>query len=685
MPLEIPGFELFEELGRGGFGVVHRARELALDRIVAIKVLTASELDAAALRRFEREARVLGRLAEHPHIVTVLQSGTTTEGRPWVAMAWLPHGSVADALLATGPMQPSLVADYGVRLAGALATAHNFGVLHRDVKPENVLVTRYGSPELADFGIARVAGSTTRTEAGMVVSLVHSAPEVLDGTEPSEAADVYGLASTMHAMLSGRPAFDQGPNGTVSQLVAKILTRAPPDLIEVGVPVELAGVVAAGMSKDPARRPSAIELADQLRAAQVALGDTPTNPVVLIPVDEALPATDAGVGSAATPRPNAPSSDRPIDDTIVRPRSPIIDTDASDVDVTHDRHRSRAWLWAVAATGVIAVAAIALLWPRDAGVPVSPVDPSTAPMATSTATADVVLSSDGTPCDVVAAPAANEEASTVAIDVALERAGPGDVVCLAGGDYPSLVRPAQSGDAGSPVTITATADTDVTLTGGLLITGDVQHVTIRGLTINRDGEPTVRIFGDSVIFEDNDVTGTGTCLYVGDPLQGVAANVVMRRNHIHDCGELEPPGENAGISLGATQTAIISDNLVERVGRRGIVMYPDADNTVVEFNTLIDVGIPLDVGGTSENELSSGTSVRNNVLLGSIGLAMRVTYENGVPAEGRNNVFMDNCVWPESAGIDPSITVSGTIYVEPTLDAEGVVTAGCVDAGVRSR
>ena len=682
----IAGFELLDVIGRGGFGVVHRAREVALDRIVAVKVLTADVADSRALRSFEQEAHLLARLSEHPHVVTVLQTGRTHDGRPWVAMTWLPDGSLADHLHSHGPLPSAEVADIGVRLAGALATAHLAGILHLDVKPENVLRTRYGSPELADFGIARLVGAT-RATASVTASLTHAAPEVLDGAEPGPSADVYGLASTLHQLLTGRPAFEAR---STAQLLAAVLTRPPPDLRARGVPQPLADVIATGMAKRPEdRQTSALRLAEALRDAQQGMGASPTEVVVLSPATPSDVPTrvppDAGVtvdDATMRHRPSAPQE--PPGTTAPRtPTRPVAD----EVMATPTRpvHRSRRRSSVVAAVAVAAAAVVAVSAGMFANGTTTPDAtpssgaPSTA-SPTPSATTTGIVAADGTACDLLAAPVADDRA--VSLDVAFDTAEAGDVLCLTEGDYTSLVRPTRGGSPGAPLVVTPAADAAVTLRGGLLVTGDLTHVTVRGLTITRDTEPTVRIFGDSIVFEDNDVSGTGTCLYVGDALQGTAENAVVRRNHLHDCGPTDE-GAAAGISLGSTQTATITDNFITRVARRGIVLYPDADNTVVEHNTLVGVGTPLDVGGVAEDELSEGMSARRNVLVSSSGQGVRTTYENGVSAEGHNHLVADNCLWPATATIDEALPMSGNVWVEPTVDEDGVVTDGCIGMGVR--
>ncbi len=351
MALDIAGFEDLVEIGRGGFGVVYRARQTALDRTVAIKVMAAEASDPDTLRRFERETRILGKLSEHPNIVTVHDSGTTPDGRPWVAMAYLPTGSLGDRLRSKGPMSPQAAASVAVRVAGALETAHRAGIFHRDVKPENILVTSYDEPALADFGIARMVGGT-QTVAGVVTaSLTHAVPEVLDGAPAAASGDVYALGSTIFTLLNGRPAFDSGPDGTVPQMITSIVSKPVPDLEPIGVPKALADAIRAAMAKDPAQRPaSAEEFATLVRDAEAASGWGASRFVVMDATgvvhepagaaDAAAPPTDPRAttdDAEAAPGPTPADDDRTRQHAVSGPRGRVdvpaaASTDADVVD-----------------------------------------------------------------------------------------------------------------------------------------------------------------------------------------------------------------------------------------------------------------------------------------------------------------------------------------------------------------
>src|SRR5271156_2062690 len=198
------GFDGIEEIGRGGFGVVYRCAQPQLDRSVAVKVLT-NDLDPDNLDRFMREQRAMGRLSAHPHIVTVLQAGTTLSGRPFIVMPYHGTGSLWTRISGQGPLEWREALSIGVKLAGALEAAHRAGILHRDVKPGNVLLTDYGEPQLTDFGLARIAGGF-ETRAGVIMgSPAFIAPEVLEGATPTTGSDVYSLGATLFCVATGHP------------------------------------------------------------------------------------------------------------------------------------------------------------------------------------------------------------------------------------------------------------------------------------------------------------------------------------------------------------------------------------------------------------------------------------------------------------------------------------------------
>ena len=233
--LEAEGYHDAEPVGRGGFGVVYRCNEPALDRVVAVKVLS-SDQDDVDLEQFAREQRAMGRVSGHPNIVPVLHSGLTFTGRPYIVMQYHRRNTLAAWIQDNGPFELREALTIGVRLAGALETAHRAGVLHRDIKPANVLLTDYGEPQLSDFGIARIAGSREMAANIVVGSPSYTAPELFEGRPASTAADVYGLAATVFTLLSGDPPFPfkSGENPIV--FARRVKAGPIPDLRANGVP-----------------------------------------------------------------------------------------------------------------------------------------------------------------------------------------------------------------------------------------------------------------------------------------------------------------------------------------------------------------------------------------------------------------------------------------------------------------
>lgn len=326
------GCEEVEQIGRGGFGTVYRAYQTAFRRRVAIKVLSVGASDETTLRRFRREVGAVGSLSGHPHIVVVHDIGTTEQGDPYLVMAHLSGGTLGDRIDAEGPVPWRSVVAWTVKLAGALEAAHAAGVLHLDVKPDNVLFDEFGEPQLVDFGIARLEGVTHSRSGHIKATPLYAAPEVLSGTRPSPGADVYSLAATAYAALRGRPAFLEDTDETLAPMLTRVLTQPPDPLPEATLPGAVWEVVARGLSKEPTVRPAtAAELGRDLQDAQRAGGipvttmtipggrrdeDADTRAVdpvarVPTPVSEDLNLTRGGLDQS-TPAPGAVAAPDPV-------------------------------------------------------------------------------------------------------------------------------------------------------------------------------------------------------------------------------------------------------------------------------------------------------------------------------------------------------------------------------------
>jgi tetratricopeptide (TPR) repeat protein len=263
----IGSYEVVRELGRGGMGIVYAARDPALDRDVAIKVVAPNALDPDGLERFRREGRAAARL-RHPNIVGVHALGLLPGGQPYLVMDLIGGESLLARVAREGQLAPAQAARLIAVVARAVEYAHERGVLHRDLKPANVLVDEQGAPHLTDFGLALLTDRVTRlTATGEVMgTLVYMAPEQADGdrSRVGPASDVYGLGATLYELLTGRTPF-QGLTG-LSALKA-VLQRAPdaPSALRPGLDRALEAICTRCLEKEPAARfPSAGALAQAL-------------------------------------------------------------------------------------------------------------------------------------------------------------------------------------------------------------------------------------------------------------------------------------------------------------------------------------------------------------------------------------------------------------------------------------
>ncbi len=272
--LGIPGLGPAVRIGFGGFAEVYRARQINLNRDVAVKVLRASAVDERARMRFTRECHAVGAVSGHPNIVGVHEGGFTNDGRAYLVMELCPGGSLADRLTASGPLGAAEVIDIGAKIAKALAVAHAAGVVHRDVKPGNILVTAWGEPALADFGIARVEGGQQTATGQVTASLAHAAPEVLEGGVPTPSSDLYSLGSTLFELFAGYPPHFRAADASVLALMRRVLTEPIPDPVVLGMPPPLASAVLRATARYPEQR---FATGDEMAAALTSspAGSTP--------------------------------------------------------------------------------------------------------------------------------------------------------------------------------------------------------------------------------------------------------------------------------------------------------------------------------------------------------------------------------------------------------------------------
>ncbi len=268
LPRRVGNYELLEEIGRGGMGVVYKARQLDLDRIVAVKMLLNARLAGPTEEaRFHAEAEAAARLAD-PHIVPVYEVGEVDD-QPYFSMQLI-EGTTLAARLDQGPLTPREAAELLIPICRAVDMAHRQGVLHRDLKPSNILIDRTGRPLVSDFGLAKqlqAGQSLTRTGA-IVGTPSYIAPEQAAGSrgEVGPASDVYSLGMILYEMLTGRPAF-QAPSPVDTVLMVLEQDPLPPRLLNAKADRDLEMVALRCLQKPIALRyASAGELADDLEA-----------------------------------------------------------------------------------------------------------------------------------------------------------------------------------------------------------------------------------------------------------------------------------------------------------------------------------------------------------------------------------------------------------------------------------
>lgn len=271
MPVPIPGqriddYELVREIARGGMGVVYLAKQLPLNRFVALKmVLEGDAADAGDLQRFANEAQAAGAL-DHPGIVRVYEVGSHN-GCPYFSMAFVDGQSVA-AMLVDGPLKPMRAAEIAKQVAVAISHAHDQQIIHRDLKPANILIDQDGQAKITDFGVCKsLQAHSHLTSQGELIGTPHYMPPEQAGTPDAiigPASDVYSIGAVLYAMLTARPPF-QAPSPI--EVVTQVMTKdpVPPSQFMAGVQEDLETITLKCMAKSPKDRyPSARLLADDL-------------------------------------------------------------------------------------------------------------------------------------------------------------------------------------------------------------------------------------------------------------------------------------------------------------------------------------------------------------------------------------------------------------------------------------
>ncbi len=262
----IPGYELLRVVDEGGMGVVYEARQLALGRVVAVKMIAAGRLGPRVVARFLAEAEAAAQL-QHPNFIQVFEVGKVN-GQPFFSMEYVPGGCLANHLAQTRP-SVQWSAELMETLARAMHAAHERGIVHRDLKPANVMLTPEETPKIADFGLAkRLQTDSNHTQTGEIVGTpLYMAPEQAEGKKEriGPATDVYALGAILYECLTGRPPFQETSPLELLRLVTTQEPAAPSRLVPA-IPADLEAICLKCLEKAPGRRyASARDLADDLR------------------------------------------------------------------------------------------------------------------------------------------------------------------------------------------------------------------------------------------------------------------------------------------------------------------------------------------------------------------------------------------------------------------------------------
>ena len=290
-------YEIVDELGRGAMGVVYRARDTQIGRIVALKVILTKSGPPAEVehykKRFQREAQAAGRLS-HPGIVTLHDIAQDVEGQPYIVMEFI-EGKPLNLLLGPATQFPlDRLLDIGIQVAQALEYAHRCGVVHRDIKPENILVMHDGRAKIADFGIAKLAGADMTQEGTSLGTPSYMSPEQIRGTAVDARSDIFSLGAVLYWMATGQKPFT---GDSVTTLTFQVVFQDPAraHALIPGLPPDLDRILSRCLAKDPAQRyANCSELAADLETLRAGRPLAPMERTAALPVASAPAAPHTG-------------------------------------------------------------------------------------------------------------------------------------------------------------------------------------------------------------------------------------------------------------------------------------------------------------------------------------------------------------------------------------------------------
>lgn len=335
-------------MARGGYATVYRATQDSVGREVAIKVENRTLEDPRDQARFLREAKAAGRMSSHPHVVDLFDVGVTVDQHPYLIME-LCDGSYLDRMRAC-PLGAVEARDLGVKIADALVHSHAAGVLHRDVKPANILYSQFNPAVLADFGLAVLGEIRDSSVTLEVLTPAYAPPEMFRHATPSPAVDVYALCATLYAVMRGRPARWETDRSPSIITLMELFDQPIPDL--PGVPRALTDILRYGMATEPRARPTAEQLRELLSGLH--LGPAGNYPPPAPPTSGGTPVGLYRSGGFTTPRPVPPVSTThgmpPSED-----ETPTVNTDRR-------QRRKRRWLFGGFGAAVLIGASLAGGW-----------------------------------------------------------------------------------------------------------------------------------------------------------------------------------------------------------------------------------------------------------------------------------------------------------------------------------